>query len=196
MTSSDSDLLERLKKGEEIAFKVIFNKFYSKLFYFVREFIPFDDIIEDIIQDTFITLWNKRNELKKNSNLNAYLFTVVKNNCLNKLRDQRYRQRLFAENYADSNELDINENVLASVDPSEYTFEEIEQIIVRTLEELPPQCKKVFILSRFEELKNKQIAEELNISEKMVEKHISKGLKKFREALKDYLPLMAYLLVP
>lgn len=195
MTDNEEYLLERLKLGDEIAFKVIFRKYYSKLYYFIREFVPFDDISENIVQDTFFTLWNKRKELKDNSNLNAYLFTVAKNNCLYKLRDKRYRQKLFVANSLDQNELEMNVAVLNNLDSSAYTFEEIEHIIEKTLEELPPQCKKVFILSRFEDRKNKEIAEELNISVKVVEKHISKGLKRFKESLKDYLPFVAYLFI-
>ena len=72
---------------------------------------------------------------------------------------------------------------------------DIEQIIQETLASLPPQCRKVFELSRFQEMKNREIAEELNISIKTVEKHISKGIKTFKVALKDYLPLVAYLFV-
>ena len=93
-------------------------------------------------------------------------------------------------------ELESNLGVLSSIEPSAFVFEEIERIIQQTLDELPPQCRKVFLLSRFEEKKNREIAEELNISVKVVEKHITKGLRIFKVALKDYLPFVAYLLVP
>jgi RNA polymerase sigma-70 factor (ECF subfamily) len=196
MFENDLELLKKLKNSDEIAFKVIFNKYYSRLYYFTLEFISLEDISENIVQDTFFTLWNKRHELKDNSNLGAYLFTVAKNNCLYKLRDQRYRQKVFTTNSFDQDELEMNVDVLNTIDSSTYTFEEIDRIIEKTLEELPPQCKKVFMLSRFEERKNKEIAEELNISVKVVEKHISKGLKKFKVSLKDYLPFVAYLFIP
>lgn len=196
MFENDLELLKKLENDDEIAFKVIFNKYYSMLYYFILEFVTFDDIAENIVQDTFFTLWNKRHELKDNSNLNAYLFTVARNNCLYRLRDQRYKQKLFISNSLSQDELEMSMSVLNMLDPSTYTFDEIDRIIERTLEELPPQCKKVFILSRFEEKKNKEIAEELNISVKVVEKHISKGLKKFRVSLKDYLPFVAYLFIP
>lgn len=196
MFENDLEILQKIRNNDEVAFKVIFNKYYSRLYYFIREFISFDDIAENVVQDTFFTLWNKRHELKDDSNLSAYLFTVARNNCLYRLRDQRYRQKLFTINSLDQNELEMNMEVLNELDSSAYTFEEIERIIERTLEELPPQCKKVFILSRFEERKNKEIAEELNISVKVVEKHISKGLKKFKVSLKDYLPFVAYLFIP
>ncbi|MDD4191893.1 MAG: RNA polymerase sigma-70 factor [Mangrovibacterium sp.] len=196
MVDHDPELLTRLKTNDEGAFKVIFNKYYSRLYYFILEFIPRDDLAENIVQDTFLTLWKKRLELKDDSNLSAYLFTVAKKNCLYRLRDQRYQQKLFVTAFANQDELDLNREVLNTLDSSSWTFEEINKIIEQTLEELPPQCKRVFTMSRFEEKKNKEIAEELNISVKVVEKHISKGLKKFRESLKDYLPFVAHLFLP
>jgi RNA polymerase sigma-70 factor (ECF subfamily) len=196
MFENDLDLLKKLQNDDEIAFKVIFNRYYSRLYYFILEFISFDDIAENIVQDTFFTLWNKRHELKDDSNLGAYLFTVARNNCLYNLREQRYKQKLFATNLLNQDELEMNMEVLNTLNYSAYTFDEIDHIIKRTLDELPPQCKKVFVLSRFEERKNKEIAEELNISVKVVEKHISKGLKKFKVSLKDYLPFVAYLFIP
>jgi len=140
-------------------------------------------------------LWNKRNQLKDDSNLTLYLFTVAKNNTLKKLREQKYRQKLFS-NAIDVGELDLNVETLSTVDTSVYTFMDIKQIIQETLASLPPQCQKVFELSRFQEMKNREIAEELNISIKTVEGHISKGIKTFKVALRDYLPLVAYLFVP
>ncbi len=194
MNKNEQQLLERLRHGDEAAFKVLFNDFYSKLYYFVFEFIPFKDIVENIVQDTLVTLWNKRNQLKDDSNITSYLFTVAKNNALKKLREKKYNQKLFS-NAIDVGELDLNVETLSTVDTSVCAFKDIEQIIQETLASLPPQCRKVFELSRFQEMKNREIAEELNISIKTVEKHISKGIKTFKVALKDYLPLVAYLFV-
>ncbi len=194
MNKNEQQLLKRLKKDDEAAFKVIFNDFYSKLYYFVFEFVPLKDVAENIVQDTLVTLWNKRNQLKDDSNLTSYLFTVAKNNALKRLRDKKYSQKLFS-NAIDVGELDLNVETLSIVDTSVCAFMDIEQIIRETLASLPPQCRKVFELSRFQEMKNREIAEELNISIKTVEKHISKGIKIFKIALKDYLPLVAYLFV-
>lgn len=196
MQVNDLELLKRLKMDDEVAFKVIFNKYYPRLYYFILEFVRLKDLTENIVQDTFFTLWNKRHELASTTNFGAYLFTVAKSNCLYRLRDQKYRKQLFVDNSADLVELETNMEVLSGIDSSDYIFEEIERIIQETLDELPPQCKRVFILSRFEEKKNREIAEELNISVKVVEKHISKGLKVFKAALKDYLPLVSYLFIP
>ncbi|WP_346861197.1 RNA polymerase sigma-70 factor [uncultured Draconibacterium sp.] len=194
MNKNEQQLFERLRNDDEAAFKVIYNEYYSKLYYFVLEFIPLKDTAENVVQDTFVTLWNKRNELKDNSNLTSYLFTVAKNNALKKLRDKKYSQKLFS-NAVDVSELNLNVEALSTIDTSLYAFMDIDQIIQETLTGLPPQCRKVFELSRFREMKNREIAEELNISIKTVEGHISKGIKTFKVALKDYLPLVAYLFV-
>jgi len=196
MYVNDLELLKKLKNDDEIAFKVVFNKYYSRLYYFTLEFVRMEDIAENIVQDTFCTLWNKRHELTDSTNFGAYLFTVAKNNCIYRLRDRKYRKKLFTEHSTDRIEVETNLEVLSTIDSSAYAFEEIERIIQNTLDELPPQCRRVFMLSRFEEKKNKEIAEELNISVKVVEKHITKGLKIFKVALKDYLPFVSYLFIP
>lgn len=192
MNKIEQQLLEGLRNDDEAAFKVIYNTYYPKLYYFVLEFIPLKETAENIVQDTFVTLWNKRNVLKDNSNLSSYLFTVAKNNALNSLRDQKYNQKIIS-NTQDVGELKLNFEALSTVDTSVCAFTDIEKIIEETLFSLPPQCRKVFELSRFQEMKNREIAEELNISIKTVEGHISKGIRTFRIALKDYLPLVAYL---
>ncbi len=195
MPQDEIQLVSEIISNSESAFNIVYKKYYPRLYYFIFEFIPFHDLAENIVQDTFLTLWNKRNDLHADTNLGAYLFTVARNNCLYRLRDERYKQRFFVNATIDDSELQLNLEALSLFDSSSYMFDEIERIINKTLEELPPQCRKVFLLSRFQLKKNKEIAEDLNISVKVVEKHISKGLKLFRKALKDYLPFVAYLFV-
>jgi RNA polymerase sigma-70 factor (ECF subfamily) len=195
MTEDEKYLIEKLRNGDEVAFKVIYNRYVPRLYYFVYEYVPQNDIVENIVQDTFMVLWDKKSTLADNTNLGAYLFTVAKNNCLYKLRDNRYKQKLFESFDINEPELKANLDALNTLDTSLFTFMEIEQIIENTLMQLPPQCRTVFNLSRFEEKKNKEIALELGISVKAVEGHISKALKLFRISLKDYLPIMAFLFV-
>lgn len=195
MTDDEKYLFDKLRKGDEAAFKVIYNKYVPRLYYFVQEYIPHSDITENIIQDTLMTLWDKKETLADDTNLAAYLFTVAKNNCLYKLRDLKYSKKLYDSTALGTLELKANLDALVSLDTSSLTFQEIKHIIDNTLEQLPAQCRVVFQLSRFEDKKYKEIAEELNISVKAVEGHISKALKIFRISLKDYLPLMAFLFI-
>ncbi|MEO5997841.1 MAG: RNA polymerase sigma-70 factor [Chitinophagaceae bacterium] len=195
MTDEEKCLFEKMRSGDEAAFKVIYNKYVPRLYYFIREYISQEDLAENIIQDTLLTLWDKRAGLADDTNLAAYLFTVAKNNCLYKLRDLKYNKNLYDSSDVGILELRANLDALDSFDTSALTFHEIEKIIKDTLKQLPPQCGVVFKLSRFEEKKYKEIAKELDISLKAVEGHISKALKLFRANLKDYLPLVAFLFI-
>lgn len=195
MVDSERKLFEKLRSGDEVAFKVIYNKYVPRLFYFIHEYISQSDMVENIVQDTLMVLWDKRTTLSDETNLSAYLFTVAKNNCLYKLRDARYRTKLYDSSDSGDLEMRANMDALSSLDTSVLTFSEIERIIANTLDKLPPQCRIVFNLSRFEEKKYKEIAQELNISVKAVEGHISKALKIFRENLKEFLPLISFLFI-
>ena len=193
MTEDEKYLFERIRAGDEAAFKVIYNRYIQRLYYFIHEYVPFNDIVENIIQETMMALWEKRSQLAADTNPGAWLFTVAKNNCLYKIRDRRYQQKRFQAAEISDQELKLNMEAIEVLDTSQLIFSEIEKIIEDTLERLPPQCRTVFRLSRFEALKNKEIAEELGISEKTVEGHITKALKVLRGSLKDYLPVVAFL---
>ena len=90
MTEDEIILFEKIRKSDEAAFRVIYDRYVPRLYYFVYEYVPFHDIVENIIQDTYMDLWARKSKLTDHSNLGAYLYTVAKNNCLYKLRDQRY----------------------------------------------------------------------------------------------------------
>ncbi|PRZ01634.1 RNA polymerase sigma-70 factor (ECF subfamily) [Marinilabilia salmonicolor] len=178
-----------LKEGNEAAFEVVFKTYYARLQAFCREYVVDSSIAENIVQDSFMTLWNKKSQLREDTNLNAYLYTIVKNFSLKHLRNLKTsdNHKEYEKNRAE--ELSLNAMALVELETSELEFKEIEQLIHETLEELPPRCREVFDLSRFGGLKNREIAEKLNITEKAVEANISRALKKLKVELKDYLPL-------
>ena len=185
-------LVKKLKEDDDAAFKIIYNNYFPRLYHFIFEFFPLKDISENITQDTFLSLWNKRHKLNDDTNLAAYLYTVAKNNCLHKLRDLKYRRNLISSEVIGENELKMNLQTLNSLQTDSLTFDDIERIIKETLDELPPQCRRVFELSRFSDMKNAEIAKELDISVKAVEAHVTKGLKIFRVALDEFLPILSF----
>lgn len=193
MTINNQALLSLLKKGNEASFKVVYDHFYARLYFFVSEYIPNRDLAENILQDTFLTLWEKKDQLIADTNLNAYLYTVAKNFSLKKLRNDRYKQNIIQTSALSPTELELQSEALRKLDTSELIFEEMEAIISQTLSSLSPQCRLVFEMSRFQDLKNGEIAEKLNISPKTVEGHMTKALKTFKTSLKDYLPLLSFL---
>lgn len=196
MRKNDKQFFDLLLNGDEASFKVVYNHFYPKLYFFVHEYIPIRDLTEDVVHDTFLTLWKNRLQLKPGTNLNAWLYTVAKNSSLKKIRDEKYRKAIFKSVQWSDYELELNAGALSKLDTSDLSFSEIERIIQTTLDQLPPQCRLVFELSRFGNKKNKEISEELGISVKTVEGHMTKAVKAFRVALKDYLPLVAFLFAP
>ena len=179
----------RLKNDDTKAYEQIYNALYPRLFYFIREYIADEEIVRNILQDTFLSLWEKRTILSEEINLGAWLYTVTKNRALKHLRHQEYVNQFSREKIQKFNENTLNAFALERLDTSALAFHEIEHVIEKTLNNLPPQYREVFKMSRFANYKNREIAEHLSISEKTVEAHITKTLKLLRIALKDYLPL-------
>ncbi len=183
-----------LKNDDHSVFKSVFVNYYPRLSMFLREYIKDEETVKNILQDTFLSLWEKRSILLDDTNLNAWLYTVAKNNALKTLRHQEYIDRFAQEKGKRLSEVQLNAYALECLDTSAYSFKEIEQIITKTLENLSPQSQKIFKMSRFESYKNQDIALYLNISEKTVEANITKVTKLLKIALKDYLPLVTYLI--
>jgi len=184
----------KLRDGDINAYEQIYNTLYPRLFYFVREYIADEEIVRNILQDTFLSLWEHRTILLEDFNLSAWLYTVTKNKALKHLRHREYVNKYSRDKIQTFNEDTLNAFALERMDTSVLTLHEIQNIIEKTLTNLPPQYREVFKMSRFGSYKNLEIAENLNISEKTVEAHITKTLKLLRVALKDYLPLGFYML--
>ena len=149
-----------------------------------------DEDAENIVQDVFLVLWEKKDELEITYTLTTYLFTLVKNKCLSFLRHKLIEEEY---NLQMKEELSFKLYALESLDYSYQSETELQEVIKRALDALPERCREVFIKSRIEGLKYKEISEELGISVNTVENHIVTALKKLRIELKDYLPLLLFL---
>lgn len=192
MNSISSDILHLLNKKQDAAFEVVFNIYYPRLVYFAKVYVP-DYEAKNLVQDAFVSMWERKPEFLSEAQLQSYLYTNVKNNCLMFLRHEKVKKK-YAESSAYQKQNLLHQTALKQIDTTVITFQEIEKIIEQTLAELPGRCREVFVLSRIEGKKNQEIADELSISLKAVEAQITKALKTFRLTLKDYLPLVAFLL--
>ncbi|WP_297093813.1 RNA polymerase sigma-70 factor [uncultured Draconibacterium sp.] len=192
MKALTNEILQLLNNHQEAAFEVVFKLYYPRLVYFAKEFVP-DSEAKNLVQDAFISMWDKKPQFINESQLQSYLYTNVKNNCLMFLRHEKVKKKYKSE-AAFQKQNSIYTEALSGLDTSTVTFQEIESIIEKTLSELPDRCREIFVLSRMEGKKNKEVAEALNISVKSVEAQITKALKTLRVSLKDYLPLVAWLL--
>ncbi|WP_455640967.1 RNA polymerase sigma-70 factor [Parabacteroides sp.] len=186
---------QSVDQREDIRFEDIYLSYFSKMKHFAQEYVILEEDAENIVQDVFTELWEKREILSMPVNLIAYLFTTIKNKCLNHLRHKMIVQETanqLQEEYIIT--LRMNLNSLEVFDQNIFSEQDIEKIITRALNTLSPKCKEIFIMSKIEGKKQKQIAEELNISINTVETQIGIAYKKLRVELKNYLPLFIFLL--
>jgi len=137
-------------------------------------------IAEDLVQDVFLNLWRKRKELVIDSNLKGYLYRAVSNACLNYLQSYYKKNIQLKEVFNDSDF--ETERFKENLD-----YQRLEHRVNEAIDKLPPKCKVIFVLSRFENMKHLQIAETLNLSLKTVENQIGIALSKLREELQAYL---------
>ena len=168
-------------------FDKIYVLYYSRMFRFAKEYVLFDEDAENIVQDVFLLLWEKREVLDIQISLVSYLFALVKNKSLDYLR-----HKVIADEY--KQELSAKLTALELLNYSFTSDEEIEQILMTAINKLPERCRQVFLKSRIEGKKNREIANELNLTVSTVENQMTIALRKIRVELKDYLPLLLFLL--
>ena len=174
------------------SFNVIYTAYYRKSFLYVKSYVHDEMVAEDIVSESLIRLW-KRMKIRPVDQIQAYLFTILKNSSLDYLKHEAVERKAYLNLYEHLNhELEIRISVLQSSEPNEIFSVEIKQIIQETIESLPEKSRKIFVLSRFENKTNKEIARIFNISVKGVDYHIFHVIKELRVSLKDYLPLYLY----
>jgi RNA polymerase sigma-70 factor (ECF subfamily) len=183
----DNQLFESLKAGDITAFEMLFRTFYQPLCNYAFTFVQDHDDAEEIVQSTFLMVWEKKEVLEIRTGVKPYLYAMVRNACLNVIKHEKVKQQHAAV------EMVMGERSVESVTRT-VMASELEEKIYRAMEVLPEQCRLVFKLSRFEELKYAEIAAQLDISVKTVENHMGKALKIMREQLKDYLPILLVLM--
>lgn len=175
------------------SFNEIYTSYYKKSFFFAKSYVHDDLAAEDIASESLIKLWEKL-KTEKIDYIEPLLLTILKNKALDYLKHEEVKRTAF-ESMVDwhQQELSIRISTLESCDdPNEIFSDEVESIIRETLKLLPEQTRRIFLLSRFENKSNKEIAEQMGVSIKGVEYHISKALKALRITLKDYLPLFYF----
>ena len=183
------------EQRENIKFEDIYLSYFSKMKHFATEYVISDEDAENIVQDVFVELWENKEMLNMHMNLIAYLFTTIKNKCLNHMRHKIVVQNTatkMQEEYLIS--LRMNLDSLEAFDNKLFSDQDIEKIINRALDSLPEKCRTIFFMSKIEGKKQKEIAQELNISINTVGTQIGIAYKKLRTELKDDLPIMLFLL--
>jgi RNA polymerase sigma-70 factor (ECF subfamily) len=143
---------------------------------------------ENIVQDVFLYLWEHGEVIDALTNVNAFLFMSVKNRCIDYLRKQTQHRQRHTLSELQEKELELNLYSLQAFDESNLSREEVEAIVTEAIHSLPERCREIFVLSRMEGLRHKEIAARLNISTNTVEGQMTIALRKLKEKLKDYMP--------
>lgn len=181
-----------MKDSPDISFSFIYTSYYKKAFSFAKSYVHDEAVAEDIASEALIALWEKT-KVESAEQVAPLLLTILKNKALDWLKHEQVRMTAF-ETFADwqSRELSLRISSLEACSPDGIFSNEIGRIVRQTLYQLPEQTRQAFVLSRFKDKSNREIAEALGISVKGVEYHISKALKVLRVALKDYLPFLCF----
>jgi RNA polymerase sigma-70 factor (ECF subfamily) len=176
----EETLIQRLINGDQTAFELLFRFYYPGLVTFASQIVLDTDEAEEIVQEFFVKLWAGRREIKKSETLKSYFFTSVKNRALNVLKKEKISEKVREElkNMVETDQL---------YQPDLFVESDLQASIKTAFEKLPPRTNEVFVLNRFKGFSNDQIAEQLNISKRTVETHISNALKILREEMKEYL---------
>ena len=172
------EIIRRLKQDEKSALDDLFGYYYPRLFHFSKSILKIETEVDDILQEVFVKLWLNRQKIGNAETFNSYIFTITKNEVLNlirtNLRNNSFKNELFQRSVAVEFQLQ-----------SQLEFNEVKSGIEQVVSQLPEKRRQIFILSRTEGLSNKEIAQQLNISEKTVEDHITHAIKKIKTSLKE-----------
>ena len=182
MMDDQQKLRKGLREGSKEVFEEIYRQYYSPLCFYCMRYVGDIEEAKEIIQGLFLKIWIMRNELNINTNVKSYLYRAVQNSALNHLQQQKAKQKYiidkahFPKQMSENGQLNLEE-------------EELKKLIKSAVLKLPDKRRKIFELSRYENMKYIQIAEHLKISVKTVEAQMSKSLKYLRHVLKEYLPV-------
>ncbi|SDJ94237.1 RNA polymerase sigma-70 factor, ECF subfamily [Pedobacter sp. ok626] len=177
---SDQELADLLRHGNETVFKIIYDRFWSKLYFVASKRLNDPAEAEEAVQDIFLNLWKNRERFQLKVNFENYLAVAIKFQVI-KRRAKRFKRSIIEQQLGTEAELENFQN--QNYDWSQFDLEELQGRLSKIIDTLPPKCKLVFNMSRDENYTNKKIAAELGISEKAVEKHVTQALKVLKTKL-------------
>lgn len=184
----DLIIIEGLERNDKVVFEYVFNYYYSSLCAFSMQYIDNRNSVEDLVQDFFVYLWEEFPRLKIKSSLKSYLFTAIKNRCLDYQKHHKIKEK-------------YRTYLLFSLDKEDDSMQqyfaesELRQAIQTSFAKLTPRCREIFELSRINGLSNQEIAVKLDLSKRTVELQISNSLKILRKELAEFLPFWLLVLL-
>jgi len=173
------ELMEHIRRGDRYAFEKLFREWYPRLCYFASRYVGSTDISRDVVQEVFIRLWDRREEIDIQFSVKAYLYRAVKNQALSHLRSTKQEMAL----HEIPEKEDASESSYLLDDESLFGSKNFSKLIWREVEELPEQRRTIFVLYRKHGLSYKEIAAVLGITRKTVENQMGRSLMFLRQRL-------------
>ncbi len=183
---TDKELVMKLRDHEEDGMIILYKTYWKELYVAAFSVLRDKEDCEDIIQDLFIKIWNKRKELEITSSLRNYLLAAVRYEVYRKVRGSRKYESLLTE---------IIDTVVDHSLCNELEYKELQSRIANVIDTLPTKCREVYQLSRHEQLSHQEISTRLSISTKTVRNHLTKALHYLRLSMDQILLLVLYFII-
>lgn len=182
----DEDLINALKKSDAKAYTFLVNQYHHKLCVYAFSLTKDNNLSEDIVQNVFMSIWNKKSNLREDLVLKSYLYKSVYNEFVDQYRKQKPVLSLEKKHF------DVLSEIIEEEDGN--SMEKLIKLVKKEIENLPPKCKQTFLLSKQDGLTNIEISEYLNVSLKSVEAHITKAFSILRKTVGDKMNTVLFLL--
>ena len=180
MDNTDTGIFLKIKNSDFHAYELLFRRYYRHLCGFAVRYLGRMEEAEEVVQDMFFTIWEKRETLNIHSSVKSYLFRAVSNRCIQVIDHKKVELK-----YADY--FKAQEQEMAGDADEALRISELTGVVDKTMGQLPERCRKVFKMNRFEGLKYHEIAKKLSLSVKTIEADMGRALKLFRKNLGGYL---------
>jgi RNA polymerase sigma-70 factor (family 1) len=182
--NSEQRLVRSLSKGNLLAFNSLYKEYSKRLYRFALGYLKSEAESEELVQEVFMIIWEKRSELKEELSFKSFLFTIAFNIIRKHFRTKSYLTEYFRTGIGDDSDIQTSQTI---------TYDSLKQYITELVNKLPERRRDIFIKSRFEGLSTKEIAEKLEISHKTVENQLTDALKFIRTNLnKESLPVILF----
>ncbi len=177
MSLIDTTIIEALKEGDERALEKIFYRYKDKLYAYCFKIVKTKDLTDEIVADVFITLWKRRDQLNITTSFEAYLITIARNLAIDSLKKASKDERLYEE-------ILLNASLLYTQPEDRFDYYELQAAVEAAIDNLPPQRRQIFRMSREENYTHQEIADRLHISKNTVKDQIVKALADIRTYLR------------
>jgi RNA polymerase sigma-70 factor, ECF subfamily len=188
MKQIDAEIVKGLQTGDQRAYGMMFRLYFQPLSIYAKSILTDSEQSRDIVQEVFLKIWNSRDSLEISISLKSFLYKMVHNACISHLRKEKTRQSVNALSYDD-----VQLRLQAfDIEGDDHFFdvilsEELDLLLYKAIDQLPPQCKQVFLLRRYGQLPYEEIAQKLSVSLSTIKTQMVRAMEKLKESLEKFL---------